>query len=55
MYVIILAGQVACKIGDGTVQQLGPGDVMIEEDLTGQGHSNRVVGDQPVLVAFVRM
>jgi quercetin dioxygenase-like cupin family protein len=55
MYVLILSGQVDCKIGDGTVQRLGPGDVMIEEDLTGQGHSNRVVGDHPVLVAFVRM
>jgi hypothetical protein len=54
MYAIILSGQVDCKIGDGTVQRLGPGDVLLEEDLTGQGHSNRVVDDQPVLVAFVR-
>jgi hypothetical protein len=55
MYAMILSGQVDCAIGDGTVQRLGPGDVVLEEDLTGQGHTNRVVGDQPVLVAFVRL
>jgi hypothetical protein len=55
MYAFILAGQVECTIGDGTVQRFGPGDVVIEEDVTGQGHSNRVMDDQPVLVAFVRM
>lgn len=55
LYAIILSGQVDWTIGDGTVRRLGPGDVVLEEDLTGQGHTNRVVGDQPVLVAFVHM
>jgi hypothetical protein len=55
MYGLILAGQVECTVGDGTMQRWGPGDVVLEEDLTGQGHTNRVVGDQPLLVAFVHM
>jgi hypothetical protein len=55
MYAMILSGQVDCMIGDGTVQRLGPGDVVLEEDVTGQGHRNRVIGDQPVLVAFVHL
>jgi hypothetical protein len=54
MYAIILSGKVECKIGDGTVRRFGPGDVMFEEDVTGQGHSNRALDGQPVLVAFVR-
>ena len=54
-YAMILSGQVDCAIGDGTVQRLGPGAVLLEEDLTGQGHTSRVVGDQPLLVAFVHL
>ena len=31
------------EIGDGTVRRLGPGDILIAEDLTGQGHATREV------------
>ena len=31
-------------MGDGTVARIGPGDVVLAEDLTGQGHITRVVG-----------
>ena len=55
LYGIMLAGKVECTVGDGTVQRWGPGDVVLEEDLTGQGHTNRVVGDQSLLVAFVHL
>jgi hypothetical protein len=55
LYAIILSGQVECAIGDGTIRRWGPGDVILEEDLTGQGHTTRVVGDQPSLVAFVHI
>jgi len=40
-------------VGDGTVTRLGPGDVLLAEDLTGQGHITRVVGDQPRFYAIV--
>jgi quercetin dioxygenase-like cupin family protein len=53
VYAIILSGQPECTLGDGTVRRFGPGDVMLAEDCTGQGHSIRVVEDRPMLVAFV--
>ena len=31
-------------IGDGTVRSFGPGDAVLFEDLTGQGHTARTVG-----------
>lgn len=46
-YVITLAGQVEIVIGDGTARRLGPGDVLLAEDLTGRGHTTRVVGGVP--------
>ena len=45
-YVITLSGQAEIGIGDGTVRQLGPGDVMLAEDLTGQGHTTRAIGNE---------
>ncbi len=46
-YVVNLAGQAEIEIGDGTVRQFSPGDVLLAEDLTGQGHITRVVGASP--------
>ncbi len=33
-------------IGDGTTRRFGPGDAVLFEDLTGQGHTSRVGGDR---------
>jgi len=52
-YSISLSGTAEIEVGDGTVARLGPGDVLLAEDLTGQGHVTRVVGDQPRLYAIV--
>ena len=52
-YVILLSGQVELEVGNGTILQIRPGDVTLEEDLTGQGHIVRVVGDQPLLAVVV--
>lgn len=46
-YVVILSGAMEIGIGDGTVRRLGPGDVLLAEDLTGQGHTTRAAGNQP--------
>jgi quercetin dioxygenase-like cupin family protein len=43
-YIFILAGQVEIGIGDGTTRRFGPGDVILADDLTGQGHTTRSVG-----------
>jgi len=37
-YCITLSGSVEIRVGDGTVKTFGPGDVLLAEDLTGQGH-----------------
>jgi quercetin dioxygenase-like cupin family protein len=46
-YTITLQGTAEIEVGDGTVRRVGPGDVLLAEDLTGQGHVTRVVGDTP--------
>jgi quercetin dioxygenase-like cupin family protein len=52
-YSIALSGTAEIEVGDGTVARVGPGDVVLAEDLTGQGHVTRVVGDQPRYYAIV--
>jgi quercetin dioxygenase-like cupin family protein len=51
--VFTLSGAVDIEIGDGTVRRVGPGDVLIAEDLTGQGHATREVGPEPRVSVFV--
>ncbi len=41
--VVTLAGLVEIGFGDGTTQRLGPGDISLMEDYTGQGHTTTVV------------
>ena len=52
-YSLSLSGAAEIEVGDGTVARVGPGDVVLAEDLTGQGHITRVVGDQPRFYAIV--
>jgi quercetin dioxygenase-like cupin family protein len=52
-YSISLSGQAEIEVGDGTVARVGPGDVVLAEDLTGQGHVTRVVGSEPRVYAIV--
>ena len=46
-YVITLTGAVEIGLGDGTVHRFGPGYVLLAEDLDGQGHTTRVVSEEP--------
>lgn len=52
-YSVTLAGEMEIEVGDGTIRRFGPGDVVLAEDLTGQGHITRVVGDVQRLYAVV--
>ena len=52
-YSITLSGQAEIQVGDGTVVRVGPGDVLLAEDLTGQGHVTRSVGAEPRFYAIV--
>ena len=52
-YVILLSGQLEIGLGDGTTRRFGPGDARLVEDTTGQGHTTRVVSDEPVVMGIV--
>lgn len=54
-FVITLEGEVEIGLGDGTVHRFGPGHVNMVEDLTGKGHTTRVVGNKSRLTATVHI
>lgn len=51
--VFTLTGAVDIEIGDGSVRRLSAGDILIAEDLAGQGHVTREVGPEPRISVFV--
>ena len=49
--VITLSGAVEIKVGDGSTRVFGPGDVLLADDLTGEGHSAReLIGPRRSLI-----
>ena len=52
-YSITLSGQAEIEVGDGTVVRVGPGDVLLAEDLTGRGHVTGAIGTTPRFYAIV--
>jgi hypothetical protein len=52
-YVITLAGEVEIGLGDGSVHRFGAGHVTLAEDLTGRGHTTRVVGGAARITAVI--
>jgi hypothetical protein len=54
-YVISLSGEMEIGIGDGTVRQFRPGDVLLADDVAGRGHTTRTIGDQPHVNAQIRL
>ena len=52
---ITLSGEAEIGLGDGTIHRLGPGDVHRAEDLTGHGHTTRVVGQVPRVTATIHV
>ena len=52
-YVIINSGTVEVGTADGQVRQTGPGSVTLLEDTEGKGHTTRVLGNRPAIVAFI--
>jgi hypothetical protein len=47
-YIFVLSGQMEIGVGDGTTRRFGPGDAVLADDLTGQGHTTRSVGEPRV-------
>jgi hypothetical protein len=54
-FVITLSGEVEIGLGDGSLYRYGPGHVNLAEDVTGRGHTTRVVGDVPRVTATVQL
>lgn len=54
-FVITLSGEGEIGLEDGTKHRFGPGHVNLAEDLTGKGHTTRVVGNQPRVTATVHL
>ena len=52
-YIVILEGGLDIETGDGTRRVFGPGDILLAEDLTGQGHISRAVNGQPRRSLFI--
>lgn len=53
MFVITLTGEAELGFEDGSIFHIGPGHVNLAEDLTGSGHTSRVVGTVPRLTAVI--
>ncbi len=54
-YVITLSGEGEIGLRDGTKYRLGPGDVNLAEDTTGDGHTTAVVGDAPRVTVTIHL
>ena len=52
-YVITLSGEMEIGLADGSIHRFGPGHVTLAEDVTGKGHTTRVVGDHPRVTATI--
>jgi hypothetical protein len=50
-FVITLSGLGELECGDGSQRRFGPGDILLAEDITGQGHITREI--RPRRVIFI--
>lgn len=51
--VFTISGSVDIEVGDGSTRRIGPGDILIAEDVTGEGHYTRESGSEPRVSIFV--
>lgn len=54
-YVVILDGEAEIETGDGERRVFKKGDVLLAEDMTGQGHQTRVLGKKVWRQVFVTL
>ncbi len=53
--VVNLLGSVEIEIGSGEVRRLGPGSILLAEDVDGQGHISRNVGGEERSCLFIHL
>lgn len=54
-YVLTLRGTLEFKTSLGVTFVVKPGDVLMAEDVTGHGHSWKMIGDEPWVRAYVTL
>ena len=52
-YVLVISGRAEIEVAGGQKFSAGPGQICIAEDLTGKGHTFRVVGTDDFVALFV--
>jgi Na+/melibiose symporter-like transporter len=52
---VILQGQMEIGTGDGRAYTLKPGDIALAADVTGAGHTSRMIGKVPVMAMTIRL
>lgn len=52
-YVLVLAGVMEIEVGSGEKRQFRAGEMVLAEDLDGQGHMTRVLGDSDRLAMIL--
>ncbi len=52
---INISGQGEVGVGSGETRIVGPGDIVLCEDTTGQGHKMHVIGDKPRVMAYIAL
>lgn len=52
-FVITLSGEAEVEASDGEVRRIGPGTIMLAEDVTGKGHITRGRGTAERLSLFI--
>ena len=52
-FVVNLTGTVEIVASDGEKRRLGPGTILLAEDLTGKGHTSRGLGGEERLSLFI--
>jgi hypothetical protein len=52
-YVVTLSGESEIELEGGRKIRLGPGNILLAEDTTGQGHISRAVGSQDRISLFI--
>jgi hypothetical protein len=54
-FLIVLAGQLEVGLGDGSKHIMSKGDIVLADDVTGRGHTSRMIGTEPVRILTVRL
>lgn len=54
-YVVTISGCAEIEVGGGQKFAAAPGQIVLAEDLTGKGHTFRILGDKDWIAMFVDM